>query len=89
MTKSGEIILITSVVYLVSLFGVIQAVAEAPTQTQTQFHVEGKVYCDVCRALFENRLSKPMSGILRQNNKFLYFLNKILKNIFFSQVLKR
>ncbi|XP_059283476.1 pollen allergen Sal k 5.0101-like [Lycium ferocissimum] len=60
MTKSGEIILIVSAVCLFSLFGVIQAEAEAPTQTQTQFHVEGKVYCDFCRALFENRLSKPM-----------------------------
>ncbi|KAJ8532341.1 hypothetical protein K7X08_012264 [Anisodus acutangulus] len=60
MTKSGEIILIASAVCLFSLFGVIQAEAEAPTQTQAQFHVEGKVYCDSCRALFENKLSKPM-----------------------------
>ncbi|CAN4116603.1 unnamed protein product [Withania somnifera] len=60
MTKSSEIILIVTVICLFSLFGVIQAVAEAPTPTQ--FHVEGKVYCDVCRTLFENRLSKPMSG---------------------------
>ncbi|KAK4368386.1 hypothetical protein RND71_012178 [Anisodus tanguticus] len=61
MTKSGEIILIASAVCLFSLFGVIQAEAEAPTQTQAQFRVEGKVYCDSCRALFENRLSKPIS----------------------------
>ncbi|XP_009773994.1 pollen allergen Sal k 5.0101-like [Nicotiana sylvestris] len=58
MTKSGAIILISSVVCLFSLIGITQAQAQA----QAQFHVEGKVYCDFCRALFENRLSKPMAG---------------------------
>ncbi|KAG5613929.1 hypothetical protein H5410_014590 [Solanum commersonii] len=40
----------------------INAEAETPTQSQTHFKVDGKVYCDVCRTQFENRLSKPMSG---------------------------
>lgn len=74
MTKSGAIILISSVVCLFSLIGITQAQAQA----QAQFHVEGKVYCDFCRALFENRLSKPMAGIF-------YFLSSILYvNIFFN-----
>ncbi|TMW86847.1 hypothetical protein EJD97_020809 [Solanum chilense] len=63
MTKSSEIILIVSVVCLFSLFGVIHAESEASSDhSQTHFKVDGKVYCDVCRTQFENRLSKPLSG---------------------------
>ncbi|KAK4440045.1 Pollen allergen Che a 1 [Sesamum alatum] len=38
------------------------SLAQVADSNQPQFIVKGKVYCDVCRANFVNRFSKPMPG---------------------------
>ncbi|KAI5657340.1 hypothetical protein M9H77_26133 [Catharanthus roseus] len=51
-----SVLLLASALYLFSLLG---STAHAKEEA---FDVEGSVYCDRCRAQFQNKLSEPISG---------------------------